>query len=84
LQDIIAPFYIFLRTKFEAHYFKHSEDFSKTTSIIHTQTSVNVGNVKMKSNKYKICIKNGVIESLEVETKRDKMTISQVFKQREL
>lgn len=84
LQDIIAPFYIFLRTKFEALYFKHSEDFSKTTSYIHTQTSVNIGKMKMKSNQYQISIKNGNIEEVEVETKREKWIIRQVFKNREL
>ncbi len=84
IQDLIAPFYIFLRTKFEAHYFKHSADFSKTTSMIHTQTSVNIGNLKMKSNQYRIIVKNGVIDEIEIDTKREKMMLKQVFKQREL
>ncbi len=84
LQDLIAPFYIFLKTDYLANYKKNSEDFSRTISQIQTQAVVKIGNVKIKSIKYSITIKNSSIESILVESKTKKFEIQQIEKKRAL
>ncbi len=84
LQDIIAPFYIFLKSEYTALFLKNNEDFSKTETFIETQSCMKIGSAKMKSIKYSILIKNSNIESLLIESKNTIMEAKQIFKKREL
>lgn len=84
LQDIIAPFYIFLKSEYSAFYVRNSEDFSKTETFIETQSSMKVGSAKIKSIKYSILFKNSSIESLLIQSKKLSIEAFQIFKNREL
>lgn len=81
-QDFLAPFYIFLKTKYSATYVKKTEDFSKNCVLIDSKIAVGIYNFDFKTRKFNLEFSNRGIESIGFSTNKSSVLLKQIFSQR--
>jgi len=75
LQDIAAPFYLFMRSTFTLKYFQMKEDFINSRIEMRSHAKVTVGNKVLKSINFNISVENKQIEKFEITEGARKITL---------
>ncbi|MCX6231555.1 MAG: urea transporter [Bacteroidetes bacterium] len=66
-QDFIAPFYIFMKSKFELTYISKKDDFVNSDIEMESKTTIKIGKLITKELKFAITIKDNMIDTLHVQ-----------------
>ena len=70
IQDLFAPFYIFLKSKYKMIYKKNKEYFNESTIFLTSQTKVKVFNFNIKIIDFDIQIAHNKIEQITIKDKK--------------
>lgn len=67
IQDLIAPFYIFMKADYSLTYIKKSDDFSDEDIELKASTVIKIGRFKVNQIDFKIFIEKNLIKKLSIE-----------------
>ncbi len=76
VQDFIAPFYIFMQSKFQMTYISKKDDFNNSDIELKSQSTISIGKIITRQLKFNITIKDNGIDKIKV-TQGDKSFIAQ-------
>ncbi|MEI6694656.1 MAG: urea transporter [Bacteroidota bacterium] len=63
-QDFIAPFYIFIKSKFQMSYLSKKDDFSNSDIELESKTTIKIGKFITKELKFNISIRDNCIDKM--------------------
>jgi urea transporter/murein DD-endopeptidase MepM/ murein hydrolase activator NlpD len=78
-QDFLAPFYIFMKSKYELRYISKKDDFTESDILIQTKTEIKVGKFKTKEINFNIQILNNQIDHFTIEHSNKKIIAKQII-----
>ncbi len=78
IQDFVAPFFLFLSSKYSAKYIKKSEDFSKSIVKIQTKVTFGIARLVFKRILFDLEFTNHGLEQIVVTQKNKKITYTQI------
>ncbi len=70
VQDLFAPFYIFLHSRYKMIYKKKSEYFNESTVYLSSQTQVSIFNFKIKTIDFDFIIANNKISQITINNRK--------------
>jgi len=76
VQDFIAPFYIFMKSKYQINYISKKDDFTNSEIELESKTTIKIGKIITKQLQFNIFIKDNQIDKIIVN-QGDKNFIAQ-------
>ncbi|NVN96393.1 MAG: urea transporter [Bacteroidetes bacterium] len=83
IQDFIAPFYIFMKSKFQINYLSKKDDFSNSDIELESKTTIKIGRIITKQLQFNILIKDNYIDKMIVGEGDRSFTAHRIKKERE-
>ncbi len=80
LQDFVAPFFMFLKTKYSLKYISKTDDFSDSAIQMNSQVDIKVGGISMKRYTFEVFIKKDHVEKFTVSHQNKMVVASNIHK----
>ena len=78
LQDFLAPFFIFLKTKYTIDYVKIEDDFGKSEVRMHADAVTSIGKWILKKYQFETEIKNDRFDRILITTKNKTLEVREI------
>jgi urea transporter len=79
-QDFLAPFYIFMKSKFQINYVSKKDDFTNSDIELASKTTIKIGKIICKELKFNISIKNNCIDKITAVQGGKSFTAQRIMK----
>ncbi len=79
LQDFVAPFYIFMKSKFQLNYVSKKDDFINSDIILQSKAEIKIGKFITKEISFEIQIIDNVINTLTILQGSRKVIAKRIF-----
>ena len=80
LQDFVAPFFMFLKTKYSMKYVAKTDDLSDSSILMHSQVDICVGGISLKRFTFALSVQKDRIANFSVTHKNRTVIATNVQK----